>query len=173
MNWTNALNAILSPAIRVLRSQYVSHNFHARYSAKGKLYRYRIWSGPILPPFEVRRAWHIGSPLDHDLLRAAGNKFVGMHNFAAFAANRGKKEENTTRTIWSVETRQNGPRITIEIAGNGFLYKMVRLMVGAIARVALGKMKPDEITARLDSGQADGFRFVAPADGLYLVKIWY
>ena len=83
------------------------------------------------------------------------------------------KEENTTRTIWSVETRQNGPRITIEIAGNGFLYKMVRLMVGAIARVALGKMKPDEITARLDSGQADGFRFVAPADGLYLVKIWY
>jgi tRNA pseudouridine38-40 synthase len=173
VTWTNALNATLPPTIRVLRSQYASQNFHAHYSARGKLYRYRIWTGPILPPLEVGRAWHIGSPLDLDLLKAAGKKFVGTHNFAAFAANRGKKYEDTMRTIWSVETRRSGPRVTVEIAGDGFLYKMVRLMVGAIARVALGKMKLDEITFRLNSGRSDGSRFVAPAEGLYLIKIWY
>ena len=172
-NWINALNATLPPTIRVLRSQYASQNFHARYSARGKLYRYRIWTGPILPPLEVGRAWHIGSPLDLGLLKAAGKEFVGTHNFAAFAANRGKKYEDTMRTIWSVETRRSGPRVTVEIAGDGFLYKMVRLMVGAITRVALGKMKLDEITFRLNSGRSDGSRFVAPAEGLYLIKIWY
>ncbi len=171
--WTDALNAVLPRAIRILRCQYVSQNFHARFSATGKLYRYRIWAAPILPPLELGRTWHIHAPLDVDLLKSAGEKFVGKHNFAAFAANRGKRAENTTRTIWSVRIRRSGPRIVIEIAGNGFLYKMARLMIGAMTRVALNKMNVDEIAARLKSGRIDGFRFVAPAEGLYLVKIWY
>jgi len=171
--WTSALNAILPPTIRVLRGRYVSENFHARFSAKGKLYRYRIWAAPILPPLEVGRAWHVSTPLDVDLLKAAAKKFVGRHDFAAFAANRGKKDENRIRTIRSVRVRKSGPRIDIEIAGDGFLYKMVRLMVGAMTRVALGKMELSEIEARLKSGRAEGLRFVAPAEGLYLAKIWY
>jgi tRNA pseudouridine38-40 synthase len=171
--WTDALNAVLPRAIRILRCQYVSQNFHARFSATGKLYRYRIWAGPILPPLELGRAWHIHAPLDVDLLKAAGKKFVGMHDFAAFAANPGKKEKDTTRTIWFVQIRRSGPRVTIEVAGDGFLYKMVRLMVGAMTRVALKKMNLNEIAARLKSGRADGLRLVAPAEGLYLVKVWY
>jgi tRNA pseudouridine38-40 synthase len=171
--WTSALNAVLPPAIRVLRCQYVSQNFHARFSATGKLYRYRIWAGPILPPLELGRAWHIHAPLDVNLLKSAGEKFVGTHDFAAFAVNRGEKEKDTTRTIWSVQIRRRGPRIVIEIAGDGFLYKMVRLIVGAMTRVAVNKMNVDEIATRLKSGRADGSRFVAPAEGLYLVKIWY
>jgi len=171
--WTNALNSTLPPAIRILRCQFMPQNFHARFSATGKLYRYRIWAAPILPPLEFGRAWHISSPLDVDLLKTAGKKFVGTHDFAAFAANRGKKEQDTMRTIWSVQIRRSGPRIAIEIAGDGFLYKMVRLMVGAMTQVALNKMNVDEIVARLNSGHADGSRFVAPANGLYLVKIWY
>lgn len=171
--WIDALNAVLPRSIRILDCHYVSQNFHARFSATGKLYRYRIWAAPILPPLEVGRAWHIHAPLDVDLLKATGEKFVGTHDFAAFAANRGKKEEITRRTIWSVQTRRSGPRITIEVGGDGFLYKMVRLMVGAMTRVALNKMKADEIASRLKSGRADGSRFVAPAEGLYLVKVWY
>ena len=171
--WTKALNSTLSPAIRILRCQFMPQNFHARFSATGKLYRYRIWAAPILPPLEFGRAWHISSPLDVDLLKTAGKKFVGTHDFAAFAANRGKKEQDTMRTIWSVQIRRSGPRIAIEIAGDGFLYKMVRLMVGAMTQVALNKMNVDEIVARLKAGRADGSRFVAPAKGLYLVKIWY
>ena len=171
--WTKALNSTLPPAIRILRCQFMPQNFHARFSATGKLYRYRIWAAPILPPLEFGRAWHISSPLDVDLLKTAGKKFVGTHDFAAFAANRGKKEQDTMRTIRSVQIRRSGSRIAIEIAGDGFLYKMVRLMVGAITHVALNKMNVDEIVARLKSGHADGSRFVAPAKGLYLVKIWY
>src|SRR5213082_784999 len=168
-----ALNAILPPSIRVLDCRCVSENFHARFSAIGKLYRYRIWTGPILPPLEVDRAWHIPSPLDLDLLSAAGENFVGTHDFAAFAANRGGKQKDTTRTIRLVRVRKSGPRVRIDVAGDGFLYKMVRLMVGAMVRVSLDKMDPAEIAIRLKSGRADGFRYVAPATGLYLVKIWY
>jgi tRNA pseudouridine38-40 synthase len=171
--WRNALNAVLPATIRILRCQYVSQKFHARFSATGKLYRYRIWAAPILPPLELGRAWHISSPLDVDLLNAAGQKFIGAHDFAAFTANRGRKEKDTIRTISSVRIRRSGPRVTIDVAGNGFLYKMVRLMVGSMTHVALGKMDLSEIAARLQSARADGSRFVAPAEGLYLVKIWY
>src|SRR5438128_240773 len=124
----NIQDTVLPPTIRVLRCRYVSKNFHARFSAKGKLYRYRIWAAPILPPLEFGRAWHISTPVDVDLLRSASQKFVGRHDFAAFAANRGKKEESTIRTIRSVRVRKSGPRIDIEISGDGFLYKMARLM---------------------------------------------
>lgn len=168
-----ALNAILPPSIRVLDCRCVSENFHARFSAIGKLYRYRIWARPILTPHELGRAWHIPSPLDVDLLSAVGENFVGTHDFAAFAANRGKREKDTTRTIRSVRVRKSGPRVRIDVAGDGFLYKMVRLMVGAMVRVTLDKMDPAEIARRLNSGRADGFRYVAPAAGLYLAKIWY
>jgi tRNA pseudouridine38-40 synthase len=171
--WRNALNAVLPATVRILRCQYVSQRFHARFSATGKLYRYRIWAAPVLPPLERGRAWHTSSPLDFDLLKAAGQKFIGTHDFAAFAANRAKKEKDTTRTIRSVRIRRSGPRVTIDVAGDGFLYKMVRLMIGAMTRVALNKMDLSEIAPRLKSGRADGSRFVAPAEGLYLVKIWY
>jgi tRNA pseudouridine38-40 synthase len=171
--WRNALNAVLPAAVRILRCQYVSQKFHARFSATGKLYRYRIWAAPVLPPLELGRAWHISSPLDVDLLKAAGQKFIGTHDFAAFAANRGKQEKDTIRTIRSVRIRRSGPRITVDVAGDGFLYKMVRLMVGAMTRVALNKMELGEIDTWLKSGRADGSRLVAPAEGLYLVVIWY
>jgi tRNA pseudouridine38-40 synthase len=122
---------------------------------------------------EFGRAWHISTPLDVDLVKAVAEKFVGRHDFAAFAANRGKKEASTVRTIRSVRVRKDGPLRTIDVAGDGFLYKMVRLMVGAMTRVAIGKMELAEIERRLNSGRAEGLRFVAPAEGLYLVRIWY
>jgi tRNA pseudouridine38-40 synthase len=171
--WIKALNALLPPAIRVLRCRNVSKDFHARLSAKGKIYRYRIWTAPILPPSEYGRAWHIAQPLDLKTLKSAAKHFVGTHDFATFAANRGKPEPSTIRTINSVRVRQKGPCVTIEFHGNGFLYKMVRLMVGALVKCALGKMRIEEITSRLHSGKIASARFVAPAEGLYLVRVRY
>src|SRR5436853_1196785 len=171
--WTEALNALLPPTIRVLRCRYVSNDFHARLSAKGKIYRYRIWTAPVLPPFEYRRVWHIPRPLDLRGVKTAAKHFVGTHDFAGFAANRGKAEQSTIRTINSVRVRQSGPCITIEFDGNGFLYKMVRLMVGALVKCALGKMRIEEITSRLHSGEVGSARFAAPAEGLYLVRVRY
>jgi tRNA pseudouridine38-40 synthase len=171
--WTEALNALLPPTIRVMRCRYVSNQFHARRSAKGKIYRYRIWSAPVLPPFEYRRAWHVSRPLNLKILRATAKHFVGTHDFAGFAANRGKVEESTTRTIYSVRVRQKGSCVTIEFDGNGFLYKMVRLIVGSLVKCALGKMNIEEIAARLHSRQAASTRFAAPAEGLFLVRVRY
>jgi tRNA pseudouridine38-40 synthase len=171
--WIEALNALLPPAIRIVRCQCVSNDFHARLSAKGKIYRYRIWSAAVLPPFEYRRAWHIPHRLDLELLNATAKHFVGTHDFAGFAANRGKPEESTIRTIYSARVRQKGPLITIGIDGDGFLYKMVRLIVGALVKCALGKMCIEEITARLKSPQSGHARFAAPAEGLFLVRVRY
>ncbi len=172
-SWIKALNALLPPAIRVLRCRYVSKHFHARLSAKGKIYRYRIWTGPVLPPFEYRRAWHVAHPLDLRVLKAAAKHFVGSHAFASFADNRGKPEPSTIRTINSVRVRQKGPCVTIEFDGDSFLYKMVRLMTGALVKCALDKMHIEEITSRLHSGKVGSGRFVAPAEGLYLVRVRY
>ena len=182
--WSEALNALLPPAIRVLRCRYVSDDFHARLSAKGKIYRYRIWTAPVLPPFEYRRVWHIARPLDLKTLNSAAKCFIGTHDFASFAANRGKSanrtdssrgepERSTIRTIHSVRVRQKGPCLTIEFDGEGFLYKMVRLMVGALVKCALGKMRIEEISARLKSTEFGSPRFAAPAEGLFLVRVRY
>jgi tRNA pseudouridine38-40 synthase len=171
--WIKALNALLPSAIRVVRCRYVSSEFHARVSAKGKIYRYRIWNAAILPPFEYGRAWHLAQPLDLKILKSAAKHFVGTHDFAAFAANRGKPESTTIRAIKSVRVSQKGPCVTIEFDGNGFLYKMVRLMVGAVVKCALDTMPVEEITSRLHSGKVGAARFAAPAEGLYLVRVRY
>ena len=184
--WTEALNALLPPTIRVLRCQYVSNDFHARFSAKGKIYRYRIWLTPVLPPFEYRRAWHIARPIDLNILKRAAKQFVGTHDFMGFAANRGKsgrrgdtdssrgeQEKSTVRTIYSARIRKEGPCVTIEFEGDGFLYKMVRLIVGSLVKSALGKMRIEDVAARLDSGQMGPTRFAAPAEGLFLVRVRY
>jgi tRNA pseudouridine38-40 synthase len=184
--WTGALNALLPPTIRVLRCQYVSKDFHARLSAKGKIYRYRIWFAPVLPPFEYGRAWHIARPLNLEVLKTAAKSFVGTHDFSGFAANRGKsgrrgdtnssrgeREESTIRTIYSVHIRQSASCVTIEFDGDGFLYKMVRLIVGSLVKCALGKLPAEDLTDRLASGQVDSARFAAPAEGLFLVRVRY
>jgi tRNA pseudouridine38-40 synthase len=171
--WVNALNANLPPTIRVTRCVYVAKDFHARYSAKGKVYRYRIWAASILSPLEYERAWHIAAPLDLDQLRAAAAKFGGKHDFAGFAASRGKPPSNTLRHIKSVRVRKSGSCITIDFEGDGFLYKMVRLMVGAAVNCTLGKSSVNEIGARLRSGQTSGPRPAAPAAGLLLLRVRY
>jgi tRNA pseudouridine38-40 synthase len=171
--WRKALNGVLPPTIRILMSRYVAPaDFHARFSAKGKTYRYRIWTGSVMPPFELNRAWHRPS-IDVGLLTVAGRKFVGRHDFAGFAANRGKKEENTVRTIRSLQIKKRGSVVTIEITGDGFLYKMVRLIVGTMVRVGLKKMDSREIDRRLKSARMGSAHFSAPGEGLYLVKVWY
>ena len=169
----SALNASLPPQIRVTRAKIVPRTFHARFSARGKAYRYRIATTPMLSPFEVGRAWHVSGPLDDETLRAAAHAFAGTHNFAGFAANRGHPVESTIRTIRLVRVRRSAELTTIELDGDGFLYKMVRLMMGSIVRAALGKTTIGEIRARLSDGAPMEPRLVAPAEGLTLVRVRY
>ena len=171
--WIKALNALLPSAIRVLRCRYVSHGFSRASFGKRKNVSLQNLDRAVLPPFEYRRAWHLAQSLDLKILKSAAKHFVGTHDFAAFAANRGKPEPSTIRTINSVRVRQKGPCVTIEFDGDGFLYKMVRLMVGALVKCALGKMDVEDITLRLKSSEPSSARFAAPAEGLFLVRVRY
>src|SRR5205823_3870716 len=137
--WLKALNGVLPQTIRILRARFVAKSFHARFSAKGKVYRYRIINGAVRSPLEIGRAWHIAAPVDRELLEKAGRLLVGRHDFAAFAANRGKEERSTVRTVKYVRITGRRDVIEIEFSADGFLYKMVRLMVGAMVHCALGK----------------------------------
>jgi tRNA pseudouridine38-40 synthase len=173
--WVSALNGVLPPTIRIMRCQFVSESFHARFSAKGKTYRYRIWNADVLPPFESGRAWHVRNPVDRAAMIAAAQDFCGQHDFASFAANRGAPVADTIRTIEQVRVRHSGPRISIEFEGDGFLYKMVRLMVGTLVRVGLGMSSPHEIRSRLKPARRVNLhgRNAAPAAGLFLIRVRY
>lgn len=172
--WLHALNNHLPSAIRVLRCSYAAASFHARYSAKGKIYRYHIWNAAVLPPFQFGRAWHIPQPLEFDLLSGSAHQANGRHDFAAFGANRGKPNGNTVRTIYSVDVRRRGPEVLLQFEGDGFLYKMVRMIVGTAVQVARGRLPAGEIARRLAQPKAAARqRFVAPAGGLVLVRVRY
>lgn len=171
--WANALNASLPPQIRIITCRFVPPAFHARFSARGKIYRYRIATGPVLLPFDVDRSWHVARELEEKALRACAAAFVGTHDFAAFAANRGKVPKSTTRTIRKVRLQRSASAIVLEFDGDGFLYKMVRLMVGAIVHCGLGKETVAEVRQRLRSSVRAEPRLVAPAGGLTLVRVRY
>jgi tRNA pseudouridine38-40 synthase len=173
--WVSALNGILPPSIRIMRCAFVSEKFHARFSAKGKVYRYRIWNADVLPPFESGRAWHVRNSIDMKVISDAARSFVGTRDFASFAANRGMPETDTVRTIRAVRVRRAGCAISIQVEGNGFLYKMVRMMVGTLVRIGSGMASGDEITARLSAPRTANLRarHAAPAAGLFLIRVRY
>lgn len=173
--WVAALNGLLPPAIRIMRCRFVSEKFHARFSAKGKIYRHRIWNADVLPPFESGRAWHVRNPIDTKAVTDAARRFVGKHDFASFAANRGTPATDTVRIITAVKVLRAGSVISIQFEGDGFLYKMVRMMVGTLVRIGLGMADADEITARLDAPRKVNLRGrnAAPADGLFLLRVRY
>jgi tRNA pseudouridine38-40 synthase len=173
--WRSALNGVLPLEIRIMQCRFVSESFHARFSAKGKIYRYRVWNGDVLPPLENGRAWQVREPLDRAALSAAAQLFVGRHDFAAFAANRGTPVSDTMRSIRRVRVGNSGPVLWIEFEADGFLYKMVRLMAGALVQVGLGMASPKEIQSRLSQPKQriSQARNVAPAAGLFLVRVRY
>lgn len=167
----SALNAHLPPQIRVLEVRFASAAFHARYSARGKIYRYRIWNDPVFDPHEIGRAWHLPGPLDDAVLREAARKIIGRRDFAPFAANRGQPEVDTARTVRGVAVRRQGALLTLDFEGDGFLYKMVRLLTGSLVRCAQGRAPLSWLDALL-AGQGKT-SFAAPAEGLCLMRVLY
>ncbi len=173
--WVNALNGLLPSAIRIMRCRFVSDSFHARFSAKGKIYRYRIWNAEVAPPLEHGRAWHIRDPLDNRRMAEAATLFVGRHDFSGFAANRGAPVSDPLRTIHGVRIRRSGALIVIEFDGEGFLYKMARMMTAALVQAGQGKISRAEIRQGLAKKNRPGAsrREVAPAAGLFLFRVRY
>jgi tRNA pseudouridine38-40 synthase len=170
--WLPALNANIPPGVRVMKLSKAAPDFHARFSARGKIYRYTIWNGPVMPPLLINRAWHVPGVLDEDLLRSACKTFTGRHDFAAFCARGSKAPEPTTRTVSAIRLGRKGPAWTLAFQGDGFLYKMVRMLAASAVRCAAGRLPHEDLRQLLkDAGPRTSH--VAPAGGLCLVRVLY
>ena len=177
-NWRAALNAHLPASIRILEVQAVDTSFHARFSAVGKEYEYLICTSAVLSPFLHERAWHLPHEFDVDLLEQALRCYEGEHDFRRFAANRGNEPENPPadfylRTIYSATLQREGDLLRLRLHGNGFMYRMVRLLVGTAHQVARGRMSLDALRGMLENPHGDKTRYCAPAGGLYLRHVFY
>lgn len=175
--WVRALNTRLPASIRIMGAEEVEASFHSRFDARAKTYRYRIWTGPVLPPLEVGLAWHVPRPGDREALDRALDLFRGRHDFRAFSANRGDgrdEERDAVREIFAIGVEEGEGWLELTFTGSGFLYKMVRFLVGSAVRVAQGKLDPEAV-ATLLKGRSDSEKapYCAPADGLLLVSVQY
>lgn len=174
-----ALNALLPPAIRVTAAEEVGPDFHARWQALGKTYRYRIYRGRVLPPFEYRRALHCPWALDESAMAVAARRFEGEHDFTSFAASSGEEEDdrdrNMVRVLYSSDILSQPDReeIAYVVRGRSFLRYMVRKIVGTLLEVGKGALAPDDIPRLFELRDRTRSGPTVPPEGLYLVSLEY
>ena len=168
-----ALNAFLPDDIRVLHVTRAKKDFHARFHATGKQYRYVVWNHHAMNPLLQGRAWHVARPLDFAKMKTAAKCFVGKHDFKSFAANHTYEMECTVRTLTRCDVKRSGMQYTFVIEGDGFLYKMCRGIVGTLVQVGFGKFSPGDIPAMFAQTDRRAAGMSAPAHGLVLWKVFY
>jgi tRNA pseudouridine38-40 synthase len=172
-----ALNALLPQAIRIVGAEEVGPDFNARWSALAKIYRYRLYRGKVVPPAIWRYVLHYPFPLDEDAMRIAASRYVGPHDFAAFAASTGSeeddKERSTVREIYSSELirSEDGEELVYTVRGRSFLRYMVRKMVGTLLEVGRGKLTPDDILRLYQSRDRSKSGPTVPPQGLCMVSV--
>lgn len=176
-NYLPAINSKLPPTIRVMACEEVAADFHARFSALEKTYQYRLSLAPVLPPLDAGLAWHLPRQLDPVTLAQALDLYRGEHDFRNFAANRGDEtgETDYVRRISQSSLATAGDGYLLTFTGNGFLYKMVRLLTGTAVQAAQGRIRLDQVADLLDRPlqQEKKAPLSAPGDGLTLVSVRY
>jgi len=168
-----AINAFLPEDIRVVAASRCRSEFHARFDAAGKQYRYFVWNHPAMNPLLRHSAWHVPKKLDLGAMRQATAFFVGRHDFKSFAGTRNYEMESTIRAVTRCEVKRNGPLMTFVIEGEGFLYKMCRGIAGTVVQVGLGRFSPDSIPGILEGRDRRVAGMTAPARGLVLWRVNY
>jgi tRNA pseudouridine38-40 synthase len=181
-----ALNSVLPEDIRIVKAEAKgqrpkAEGFHARYDAKAKEYEYLIFNGPIMPPHLRHLAWQVKPKLDIAAMKKASKYLVGRHDFSSFCAADGD-DRDFVRTIHSLGIRhlalgiwpsEKHRVISVKVRGNGFLYKMVRNIVGTLVEVGLGRRKPEEAKTILIAKDRKKAGKTAPAYGLCLLRVDY
>ena len=167
-----ALNTLLPPDIRVTRSEEVPLEFHARFSTRGKRYRYLFHAAPHAGALTRNTHAHVIYPLDVERMQAEAQDLVGTHDFAAFAAS-GSVVKDTVRTIYRAEVTSEGSEIRLIVEGSGFLYNMVRIIAGTLIGVGSGKLEPGAFRRAIASGDRLDLGITAPAHGLTLMEVFY
>lgn len=165
-----ALNYNLSKEIRIIESKIVEDKFHSRFGAKRKTYIYRIQTGEVKRAFEENRSYFVKDELDFEKMKESSKYIIGTHDFSAFKSE-GSTATNFVRRIYSLDMRQSGDIIELEICGSGFLYNMVRIIAGTL--IEIGKGRDYSIPEILESKSRTRSGPTAPAMGLYLKNVEY
>jgi tRNA pseudouridine38-40 synthase len=170
-----ALNGLLPPDIRIRSVELVPLHFHAQYDAIEKEYHYHIYLDKVMNPFNRLYCWHIRYPLDIPLLQKAAFSFIGTHDFTSFAneAHAGSAARNPVRTLYRLNVHKVEHGLRIEFEGNGFLYKMVRNIVGMLVEVALHRYTIADIPRIFEARDRKCAAHAAPAQGLFLMRVGY
>jgi len=172
-----ALNGNIKDNITILSAADVPENFHSQYSAKQKTYRYTIMNRAARPALEKDFVWYVPYKINLAVLKEEAKSLIGKHNFASFAATDASKgkltAKETTRTVYELIIRKKGAVITIDITANGFLYKMVRNIVGALLDAGTGQIAPGTVKKILKAKSRAAAPGTAPAKGLRLIKVEY
>jgi tRNA pseudouridine38-40 synthase len=168
-----ALNANLPRDVRVVRCRLVSPAFHARFDARGKTYRYLLWNHLVQDPFTLDTHWHLPRELDLAAMRQAARLLLGRHDFASFTSNPGYERESTVRTMKRASVVRDGHALVFHFSADGFLYRMVRNLVGALVKVGKGKINVEDFAQILRARRRSAAPETAPACGLYLMNVRY
>ncbi len=170
-----SLNGILPKDIRVVAIEQVDPSFHSQRSAYAKEYHYRLSFDHYVSPFERNYRWHVPYKIDMDLLKEAATHFIGTHDFRSFAnsANKGAAAKNSVRTITTLDLVKTDDGYSLVFIGNGFLYKMVRNIVGSLIQVASKKKPLSYIAETFAAKDRRAACMSAPPQGLFLVKVYY
>jgi|SRR5579862_1623111 len=176
-NWVKALNDVLPASIRVVEAADVPAQFHARKSATGKTYRYRIFRGAVCPPFLCRYTWHYPYPLNETTMQNAAAFVTGEHDFTSFAAVDPERDcheaRSNVRRIFESKWDNSAEELIYTVRGNGFLHHMVRNLVGTFVLVGKGTLQPQDVTRILAARDRAAAGATVPACGLYLVSVEY
>ena len=167
-----ALYPKLPKSIQALSATEVDEAFHARFSAVGKRYHYRLHRGQA-DPFLWPYCWSVPERLDLNRIESALRPLVGQHDFAAFAANRGVEYETTVRTMTAARITEDKDCVYITFEADGFMYKMVRSLVGTLVNVGMRRLEPSAIIALLEAARRTPLVQSAPPRGLFLEKVFY
>lgn len=170
-----AMNMYLPPDIAVLAATSVADDFHARYDVLSKEYEYLIYNSAERDPFLVDRAWHVPKHLDDAavaLMNEAAGVFVGTHDFTALRDG-DPDEKDPVRHVFSASVERRGDLISFRVRADGFLYHMVRVMMGTLLEVGKGRITRDELAAHIAAKERNLLGGTAPACGLYLDRVLY
>ncbi|WP_349409148.1 tRNA pseudouridine(38-40) synthase TruA [Pseudalkalibacillus sp. SCS-8] len=170
--WKRALNTLLPSDIRLVSIQEVSPDFHARFDVDAKEYRYRILRSLDEDVFRRNQTYHYPYPLDVGNMRTAALELIGEHDFTSFCSAKTEVADKV-RKIFELELIESGDELILRIKGNGFLYNMVRIIVGTLLEIGNGHRPPDEVVEILEAKDRDAAGKTAPGHGLYLWKVFY
>lgn len=166
------VNNVLPNDIVIINAEEMNMDFHARYCAKGKKYIYKIYNDSIRNPLYRNYSYFINGDIDLEKLIKASKYFIGEHDFRTFMAS-GSSIKNTVRTIYNINIYKKDKFIILEYDGNGFLYKMVRIITATLLDINFNRISLKDIESIIKSKDRSKARHTAPAQGLYLAKVYY